>query len=315
MRYIIGLGEVLFDCLPTGRKLGGAPANFVFHASQFFPADEDNKEVRSPGRTELQGCAISAIGNDDLGKEVTDILDSVGLHYCLPKVDFPTGTVQVTLNEQGVPQYEICLGVAWDNVPLTDEIMSVARQARVICFGSLAQRSEVSRKTIQTILDAAPADCMKVFDINLRQQWYNREVIIGSLKRCNILKINDEELQIVAPMLLGVETETDRLIAEDKEMTLRVCRAMIELYDLQMLILTCGTNGSYVITLDDCSFLPTPRVEVADTVGAGDSFTGTFVAQLLLGRSIPEAHQRAVAVSAFVCTQHGPMPILPEELK
>ena len=305
MQYIIGLGEVLFDCLPTGRKLGGAPANFVFHASQFF----------SKSGEPIQGCAISAIGNDDLGKEVTDILDSVGLHYCLPKVDFPTGTVQVTLNEQGVPQYEICLGVAWDNVPLTEEIMSVAKQARVICFGSLAQRSEVSRKTIQTLLDAAPADCLKVFDINLRQQWYNREVIIDSLKRCNILKINDEELQIVAPMLLSVETETDRLIAEDKEMTLRVCRALIELYDLQMLILTCGTNGSYVITLDACSFQPTPKVEVADTVGAGDSFTGTFVAQLLLGRSIPEAHQKAVAVSAFVCTQHGPMPVLPEELK
>ena len=148
MQYIIGLGEVLFDCLPTGRKLGGAPANFVFHASQFF----------SKSGEPIQGCAISAIGNDDLGKEVTDILDSVGLHYCLPKVDFPTGTVQVTLNEQGVPQYEICLGVAWDNVPLTEEIMSVAKQARVICFGSLAQRSEVSRKTIQTLLDAAPAD-------------------------------------------------------------------------------------------------------------------------------------------------------------
>ncbi|MGN0236081.1 MAG: carbohydrate kinase [Paludibacteraceae bacterium] len=304
MRYIIGLGEVLFDCLPTGRKLGGAPANFVFHASQFFPAGQD-----------IQGCAISAIGKDELGKEVTDTLDGVGLHYCLPEVDFPTGTVQVTLNEQGVPQYEICLGVAWDNVPLTDEIMAVAEQARVICFGSLAQRSEASRKTIQAILGAAPADCVKVFDINLRQQWYNREVIIDSLNRSNILKINDEELQIVAPMLLGVETETDHLIAEDKEMTLRVCRALIELYDLQMVILTCGTNGSYVITLSDCSFLPTPKVEVADTVGAGDSFTGTFVAQLLLGHPIPEAHRKAVAVSAFVCTQHGPMPVLPEELK
>lgn len=304
MRYIIGLGEVLFDCLPTGRKLGGAPANFVYHASQFFCSPD----------SDIQGCAISAIGKDELGAEITDKLDKVGLHYCLPQVEYPTGTVQVTLNEQGVPQYDICIGAAWDNIPLTDEILSVARQARVICFGSLAQRSEQSRQTINAILDAAPADCLKVFDINLRQHWYNREVIEHSLQQCNILKINDEELDVVAPLLLGVETSADSLIAADREKTLRVCRALIELHALQMVILTCGTNGSYVITLDDCSFQPTPKVEVADTVGAGDSFTGTFVAQLLCGKSIPEAHCKAVQVSAFVCTKSGPMPSLPKDM-
>lgn len=303
MRYIIGLGEVLFDCLPTGRKLGGAPANFVFHASRFF--QEDNT---------IQGYAVSAIGKDDFGAEILDKFNRIGLHYCLPQVEYPTGTVQVTLNEQGVPQYDIRLGAAWDNIPLTDEILSIAKGARVICFGSLAQRSEQSRNAINAILDAAPDDCLKVFDINLRQHWYNKEVIEQSLQQCNILKINDEELDIIAPMLLSVETQTDGLIAEDRDKTLRVCRALIELYALKMVILTCGTNGSYVITLDDCSFQPTPKVEVADTVGAGDSFTGTFVAQLLLGKSIPEAHQKAVRVSAFVCTQHGPMPTLPPEL-
>ena len=297
MKYVIGLGEALFDCLPTGRKLGGAPANFAYHVSQFG----------------FNSCAISAIGNDELGQEIIDTFDKVGLHYCLPKVDFPTGTVQVTLNEQGIPQYEIKLGVAWDNIPLTPELTNLAQHAQAVCFGSLAQRSEVSRATIQHFLESTPKDTLKVFDINLRQRWYNREVIETSLQHCNILKINDEELDIVAPMLLSVTTDPADLIAADKEKAVRVCRALIELYELKMLILTCGTNGSYVITKDKCSFIDTPKVEVADTVGAGDSFTATFIAKILAGASIEQAHEMAVKVSAYVCTQSGAMPILPKE--
>lgn len=297
MNYVIGLGEALFDCLPTGRKLGGAPANFAYHVSQFG----------------FDSCAISAIGDDELGQEIIDTFDKVGLHYCLPKVDFPTGTVQVTLNDKGIPQYEICLGVAWDNIPLTEELLSMAKEAKAVCFGSLAQRSATSRATINAMLEAMPADTLKVFDINLRQQWYNREIIENSLHHCNILKINDEELDIVAPMLLSVKTDPSALIAQDKEKTLRVCRALIELYELRLLILTCGTNGSYVITKDACSFVETPKVEVADTVGAGDSFTGAFIAKLLQGASIAHAHEMAVKVSAFVCTQSGAMPVLPKE--
>lgn len=297
MKYVIGLGEALFDCLPTGRKLGGAPANFAYHVSQFG----------------FDSCAISAIGNDELGQEIIDTFDKVGLHYCLPKVDFPTGTVQVTLNEQGIPQYEIKLGVAWDNIPLTPELTNLAQHAQAVCFGSLAQRSEVSRATIQHFLESTPKDTLKVFDINLRQRWYNREVIETSLQHCNILKINDEELDIVAPMLLSVTTDPANLIAADKEKAVRVCRALIELYELKMLILTCGTNGSYVITKDKCSFIDTPKVEVADTVGAGDSFTATFIAKILAGASIEQAHEMAVKVSAYVCTQSGAMPVLPKE--
>lgn len=297
MKYVIGLGEALFDCLPTGRKLGGAPANFAYHVSQFG----------------FDSCAISAIGNDELGQEIIDTFDKVGLHYCLPKVDFPTGTVQVTLNDKGIPQYEICLGVAWDNIPLTEELLSMAKEAKAVCFGSLAQRSATSRATINAMLEAMPADTLKVFDINLRQHWYNREVIETSLQHCNILKINDEELDIVAPMLLSVTTDPAYLIATDKEKAVRVCRALIELYELKMLILTCGTNGSYVITIDKCSFIDTPKVGVADTVGAGDSFTATFIAKILAGASIEQAHEMAVKVSAYVCTQSGAMPCLPQE--
>ena len=304
MKYVIGIGEALFDCLPEGRKLGGAPANFAYHVSQFG----------------LNGCAISAIGKDELGDEIVDTFERVHeslptFNYQLSTVEQPTGTVKVTLDDKGVPQYEICLGVAWDNIPLTNAMLEIARQAQAVCFGSLAQRSETSRETIQAFLDATPADALKVFDINLRQSWYTAEVIAESLSRANILKINDEELDVVATMLLGESTTPGQLIAEDPEKTRRICRELIVRYDLRMLILTCGAVGSYVFTADEESYVATPKVQVADTVGAGDSFTATFVAQLLLGKPIREAHERAVKVSAFVCTRHGAMPVLPAELK
>ena len=299
MKHVIGIGEALFDCLPEGRKLGGAPANFAYHVSQFG----------------LNGCVISAIGNDELGDEIVEKFNAVHLKHILPRVEQPTGTVKVTLDEKGVPQYEICLGVAWDNIPLTNEMLEIARNAQAVCFGSLAQRSETSRKTIHAFLDATPADALRVFDINLRQSWYTAEVIAESLQRANILKINDEELDVVATMLLGEPTIPGHLIAEDAEKTRRICRELISRYDLDMLILTCGAIGSYVFTMEEESYITTPKVKVADTVGAGDSFTATFVAQLLLGKPIPEAHKKAVDVSAFVCTQNGAMPVLPEELK
>lgn len=299
MKYVIGLGEALFDCLPTGRKLGGAPANFAYHVSQFG----------------LNGCAVSAIGNDALGNEIVEQFTSVGLRYQLPRVAYPTGTVQVTLSGDGIPQYDICEGVAYDNIPFTEEIAALAKDAQAVCFGSLAQRNGVSRATIQAFLDAMPADAMKVFDINLRQNWYSQEIIEQSLTRCNVLKINDEELDVVAPMLLGTPTSKDSLIAEKEELATVVCRQLIRKYNLKMLILTCGATGSYVFSEDEMSKQATPKVKVADTVGAGDSFTATFVAQTLLGKSMKEAHRKAVEVSAFVCTQQGAMPVLPEDMK
>jgi len=300
MKYVVGIGEALFDCLPEGRKLGGAPANFAYHVGQFG----------------LNGYAISAIGDDELGEEIIETFEKVGLRYILPRVEQPTGTVKVTLDSKGVPQYDICLGVAWDNIPQTGEMLEVARNAEAICFGSLAQRCDTSRKTIHAFLDAAPKSALRVFDINLRQRWYTAEVINESLNRANILKINDEELDVVAAMLLGVASDDPKkLIAEDPDKTRVVCRDLIAKYNLKMLILTCGAIGSYVFTDKEESYVSTPKVQVADTVGAGDSFTAAFVAQILMGKTIREAHEKAVAVSAFVCTQNGAMPVLPENLK
>jgi fructokinase len=284
MRKIIGLGEILWDCLPTGKVLGGAPANFAYHATQFG----------------FDGIAVSAIGNDELGQEILDILAEKQLNVLLEKVDFPTGTVQVTIDSRGIPQYEICENAAWDNIPFSPATENLAKSCDVVCFGSLAQRSDVSRNTILQFLELVPQSALKIFDINLRQHFYSKEVIINSLKKSNILKINNDEVKIVAD-LFGIEK------MDEKE----ACMFLLKKYDLQMVVETKGEQGSYVFTKDETSFMETPRVQVADTVGAGDSFTGAFVAALLNGKTIREAHKSAVEVSAFVCTQHGAMPTLP----
>lgn len=288
-RYVVGLGEALWDVLPEGKKLGGAPANFAYHAGQFLGQENT--------------LAVSALGEDRLADETIESLKEHGLSYLMPRVPYPTGTVQVTLDDQGIPSYDIKENVAWDNIPQSEEIMDVARNCRAVCFGSLAQRNVVSRETIHRFLDNTPSDCMKIFDINLRQNFYNKEIIMESLHRCNVLKINDEELVLIGRMFgyPGLDMENK-------------CWLILGKYNLDMLVLTCGTNGSYVFTPGQMSVQETPVVEVADTVGAGDSFTGSFCAAILSGKSVAEAHKLAVSVSAYVCTQNGAMPVLPEEL-
>ena len=286
-QIIVGLGEALWDVLPEGAKLGGAPANFAYHTSQFG----------------YEAVAISALGNDALGDQTLKEFDQRGLRYIMPRVPFPTGTVAVELDDQGVPTYDIKTDVAWDNIPFTSEVEEAAKTCRAVCFGSLAQRNETSRNTIMQFLDTTPMNCLKIFDINLRQNFYSREVICDSLRRCNILKINDEELIAIGRMFgyPGLDIENK-------------CWLILGKYDLDMLVLTCGTNGSYVFAPGTKSFQSTPRVEVADTVGAGDSFTATFTTAILSGMPIAEAHKLAVEVSAFVCTQKGAMPVLPPDL-
>lgn len=286
-KFIVGMGEALWDVLPEGRKIGGAPANFAYHVSQFG----------YPSRV------VSAVGDDKLGVEIRENLHGKGLDDNLETVPYPTGTVQVTLDDAGVPCYDIRENVAWDNIPFTPGLEALARQTRAVCFGSLAQRNVVSRGTIGRFLDTMPGGegQYRIFDINLRQGFYTQEVLCDSFRRCNILKINDEELVAVSRMFgyPGIDLQ-------DK------CWILLAKYDLRMLILTCGINGSYVFTPGNVSFVETPRVEVADTVGAGDSFTAAFLSALLAGRSVGEAHRLAVDVSAYVCTQQGAMPRLPE---
>ena len=285
---IVGIGEVLWDMFPEGKRIGGAPANFAYHMLQFG----------------FDSRVVSAVGEDVLGDEILENFNEKGLCYWVERVPFPTGTVEVMLNEGGIPCYEIKQGVAWDNVPYTPELDRLACQARCACFGSLAQRNVVTRTTLNRFLDAMSGEAYKVFDINLRQHFYTVEILKDSLARCNLLKLNDEEL-IVLSGLLELSEES----IEGK------CREMIKRFDLKMLIRTCGRQGSYVFSSDTRSFLDTPHVKVVDTVGAGDSFTAAFCAAVLKGKSMVEAHRLAVEVSAFVCSQAGAMPRLPEELK
>ncbi len=289
-RYIVGMGEALWDCLPEGRKIGGAPANFAYHVGQFG----------------FKTMAVSAIGDDQLGKEIVEKFSQRNLNFHLETVGYPTGTVQVEVDSAGIPRYEIMEDVAWDNIPYSERLEEIARNTRVVCFGSLAQRSQVSRDTINRFVDSMPMaeDTYKVFDINLRQHFYSKEIIASSLDKCNIFKINDEELDIVRNMF-GYDG-----MSQDQ-----VCKALLADYNLKMLILTCGTDGSYVFTPSEESFVQTPKVEVADTVGAGDSFTGAFVASILKGKTVKDAHRIAVEISAYVCTQNGAMPEFPQDLK
>lgn len=287
-KVFVGMGEALWDILPEGPRIGGAPANFVWHAGQFG----------------FESVAVSAVGVDILGDDIVRTFDGMGLRHCLGRVGFPTGTVQVTLDINGIPTYDICEGVAWDHIPWSAELETLAARTDVFCFGSLAQRNEVSRDSIRRFLQHMPVrkESLRVFDINLRQRFYSRDVILESLEACNILKMNDEELEILSAMFGLSGTFDDR--------TLELFRK----FGLRCLIVTCGARDSHVFTEEVHSVIETPQVAVRDTVGAGDSFCAALCAALCAGMEVREAHRLAVDVSAWVCTQPGAMPTLPDTL-
>lgn len=288
---VAALGEVLWDMLPEGRRLGGAPANFACHVAQFG----------------LDACLVSAVGNDEPGHAALSELGRRGLdRYIAVVTDRPTGTVGVQLDAAGIPAYEIHRDVAWDFIPWTDALAELATGVQAVCFGTLALRSPVSRQTLTRFLDAMPrgGGRLRVLDVNLRPPLPSDDTVIDALARCNVLKLNDEELPRVA-VAVGLPPDLP------PEETARRLRADC---GLRALILTCGARGSHVFTPDAESHLATPHVDVADTVGAGDSFTAAFTAALLSGADVAKAHRLAVRTSAYVCTQHGATPALPADI-
>jgi fructokinase len=274
---IAGIGELLWDMFPTGKKAGGAPVNFAYHAAG----------------SGAESYAISAIGNDELGEEIMDLINGIGINHLIAKVGYPTGTVKVELS-QGVPSYTITEEVAWDYIPFTAPIEEIARKVDAVCFGTLAQRSAISRQTIRKFLSLVPQESFRVLDINLRPPFYSPNLIEESVRLCNILKLNDEELEILKKMFpIGAADNRD------------ACNRLIDAYNLKYLILTAGADYSMIFSPDTISFLETPRVNVVDTVGAGDSFTGAFITSLLTGETLEKAHRSAVDRAAAVCTVAG----------
>ena len=279
-KVIVGIGEILWDMLPSGKALGGAPANFAYHAQ----------------RLGEEGWAVSAIGDDPLGAEIMDIVTDKKLRNIIAVTDKPTGTVQVSLDDKGVPSYNIMEDVAWDNIPFTPEMEALAARADAVCFGSLVQRM-ASRDSVLRFLRATRPEALRVFDINLRQHYYSPEVIDESLKLANILKINDDEIRIVADMFgLGADDTA-------------ACRALVDRYALKLVILTKGADGSEVITADEAIPQVVGKVDVVDTVGAGDSFTAAFVVAYLRGDSLSDAQRLANETAAYVCSCKGAMPL------
>ena len=273
---VIGIGELLWDVLPSGKKAGGAPFNFAYHAS----------------KAGAEGYGISAIGNDKPGDELLGEIQKNGIRHLLERVGYPTGTVQVELHE-GIPRYTIRENVAWDYIPLTKEMEELASKADAICFGSLAQRNAVSRNTTRSVLRLIGKDAYKLYDINLRPPYYSEELIEESLLLANSFKINEEELGILKS-LFSLDMENDR-----------ACRWIMSQFDLKLCILTAGDSYSTVYTPAGKSTIPTPKVKVVDTVGAGDCFSGILIARLLRGEKPEAAHRQAVEASAYVCSSAG----------
>jgi fructokinase len=285
---IVGLGEILWDIMPDGKVMGGAPANFTYHCSQLG----------------AESYLISAIGNDELGKEILLKMESLNqsTRYLHVVSYSPTSKVSVKLDSNGDPSYIIHECVAWDHLPVLDVAVELVSRADALCFGSLVQRSPASRKSIHAYLTAAPESCLRVFDINLRQNYYSPEVIHDSLEATNLLKLNVDELLIIKN-LFSLQGNEEEQVA-----------SIMKKHRLELVALTRGADGSTLYTSSERSDHKSATVHTADTVGAGDSFTAALVLFYLKGMELKEIHSRASALAAFVCTQKGATPVISKEL-
>ena len=286
--FCIGLGEVLWDLLPGGRQLGGAPANFAYHAHALG----------------AESLVVSRVGRDDLGRDLLERLNTLGLSTSGIAVDpvAPTGSVSVTLDPTGKPAYTIHLDVAWDFLETDPEGLRAAAGADAVCFGTLAQRHPVARESIRRVLQATRPDALCIFDINLRQRFWSREVIVESLALATVLKLNDEELPILADLLGWPAEDDDRLLAR-----------LAERFDLRAVALTRGARGSLLWTAGRTWSWPGSDLKVADTVGAGDSYTAALTLGLLSGKAPEDILRIAHRVADFVCTQSGATPPMPAD--
>lgn len=283
-RTVVGLGELLWDILPSGKQLGGAPANFAYITSLLGD----------------RGIPASRLGEDALGAEAIRRLNKLALstEFIQEDANHPTGTVKVEVDESGQPRFEISEAVAWDFLEWTPQWQKLAEQADAVCFGSLAQRSEYSRSTIRSFL-AASHSAVRVFDANFRQHFYTTEVFAESLKLATVVKLNHEELPRIVSMF-GLEHRGE----EDS------VRCLLSRYELKLVCVTRGDKGSLLASADEFDEHPGFQVKVADTVGAGDAFTAAMIHGYLRGTSLAEINETANRVGAWVASQSGAMPAL-----
>ncbi len=287
---VVGLGEVLWDVLPDGDHFGGAPANVALHAAALG----------------AEAWLVSAVGRDARGNAALARLDAAGVQRgAVPQLsEHPTGVVRVTLDRAGHPVYDIASASAWDHVPWSAAVQEVAERADAIAFGSLAQRAPVSRATIRRAVAATRDAAWRLFDVNLRQDYYDAEVLTTSLEHANAVKLNDEELPVVARLCgLSAAPPVDQL------------RALCDRFALRLAALTRGPCGAVLVTPDQVCESVAPPTVVADTVGAGDAFTATLLIGMLAGRPLDEVSRRANAVASYVCSQPGATPPIPEALR
>ncbi len=288
----IGLGEILWDVLPEGKKLGGAPANFAYYVSKLGQI----------------GIVASRVGNDSLGKEILESMEKLNLNKKYIQIDpnYPTGTVCVELDSNGQPNYTIHKKVAWDYLNFNDSWEHLAMKADVICFGTLAQRSSESKNTISEFLKSARSEAIKLLDINIRQNFYSIEAIEESIKISNILKLNTDELKIIRDLFTYSNNKNE----------IDLCLELINDFKLDLLCLTRGENGSLVLNSKEYYEHPGYKVSVSDTIGAGDAFTAAMIVQYLKGKTLREISDLANRLGSWVASQSGPTPELrPEVVK
>ena len=282
-KVVVGIGELLWDVFPSEKHIGGSPANFIYHINQLGAS----------------GIIVSSIGKDSQGNEIYDNLKYLGIsvEYIQQNNHLPTGISRVQIDSDSTPSYKIDENVAWDNIVQSDAINKLANECSAVYFGTLAQRSKISRDTINKFLQNTKPDTLKICDINFRKPFYNQEIVFKSLEICNILKLNIDELQILCDILK---------INESEDKTLEI---LTENYTLDLIALTKG-KGSRIFSKDCDSHMPPRKIEIEDTVGAGDSFTAGMVIGLLKGLSLIEVHKLADQIATFVCTKQGATPKL-----
>ena len=282
---VVGIGEVLWDMLPSGKQLGGAPANFAYFAKALG----------------AEAYMVSRVGRDRLGREILDRFNRSGFSrkYIVVDHSHPTGIVEVRLDRNGKPSYDIKRNVAWDFIGLSSKLRSLAERTNAVCFGTLAQRSAITRQTVREFIAAMPETSLKVFDINLRQAFYTREIIERLLKFSNVFKLNDEELRIIAD-LLSIPGDEAGLV-----------KSLMLKYRLEVVALTKGPQGAVLYSPAGAYPVKGMKTRIVDTVGAGDAFTAALVMGLLQGLKMDKIGKFANRLAGYVCGQHGATPPLP----